>query len=92
MSYIFKNFRRYITEFKMERVAHTEVIICLVLWSCHVVLFLLLAPVNVKRDTEHLKRIPLPANVAQVPNPLQPHHAKDQVPAEPVHHRQSEFS
>ncbi|XP_072236801.1 protein GOLM2 isoform X2 [Leuresthes tenuis] len=48
------------------------------------------APVNVKRDTEHLKRIPLPANVAQVPNPLQPHHAKDQVPAEPVHHRQND--
>ncbi|XP_063737082.1 protein GOLM2 isoform X2 [Eleginops maclovinus] len=49
------------------------------------------APDNVKDDIEHLKGIPLPPNPAQVPNPLQPHHAKDQVPAELVHHRQSRF-
>ncbi|XP_022050461.1 protein GOLM2 isoform X1 [Acanthochromis polyacanthus] len=47
------------------------------------------APDNVRGDNEHLKRIPLPPNPAQVPNPIQPHHAKDQ--AEPVHHRQSRF-
>ncbi|XP_023132453.1 protein GOLM2 isoform X3 [Amphiprion ocellaris] len=46
------------------------------------------APDNVKGDSEHLKRIPLPPNPAQVPNPIQPHHAKDQ--AEPVHHRQND--
>ncbi|XP_044206797.1 protein GOLM2 isoform X2 [Thunnus albacares] len=49
------------------------------------------APDNVKGGGEHLKGIPLPPNPAQVPNPIQPHHAKDQVPAEPVHHRQSRF-
>ncbi|XP_042350757.1 protein GOLM2 isoform X2 [Plectropomus leopardus] len=49
------------------------------------------APDNVKGDNEHLKGIPLPPNPAQVPNPIQPHHAKDQVAAEPVHHRQSRF-
>ncbi|XP_074472220.1 protein GOLM2 isoform X1 [Sebastes fasciatus] len=49
------------------------------------------APDHVKGDSEHLKGIPLPANPAQVPNPIQPHHAKDQVAAEPVHHRQSRF-
>lgn len=49
------------------------------------------APDNVKGNSEHLKGIPLPPNPAQVPNPIQPHHAKDQIPAEPVHHRQSEF-
>ncbi|KAK5874047.1 hypothetical protein PBY51_019029 [Eleginops maclovinus] len=48
------------------------------------------APDNVKDDIEHLKGIPLPPNPAQVPNPLQPHHAKDQVPAELVHHRQND--
>ncbi|XP_028258131.1 protein CASC4 isoform X2 [Parambassis ranga] len=48
------------------------------------------APDNVKGDGEHLKRIPLPPNPAQVPNPIQPHHAKDQVLAEPVHHRQND--
>uniref|UniRef100_A0A3P9AY81 Protein GOLM2 n=1 Tax=Maylandia zebra TaxID=106582 RepID=A0A3P9AY81_9CICH len=37
-----------------------------------------------------LRKIPLPPNPAQVPNPIQPHHAKDQVPAEPVHHRQND--
>lgn len=52
--------------------------------------FLLSAP-DVKGDSEHLKGIPLPPNPAQVPNPIQPHRTKDQVPAEPVHHRQSEF-
>ncbi|XP_040894320.1 protein GOLM2 isoform X5 [Toxotes jaculatrix] len=46
------------------------------------------APDNVKGDSEHLKGIPLPPNPAQVPNPIQPHHAKD--PAEPVHHRQND--
>ncbi|XP_022050462.1 protein GOLM2 isoform X2 [Acanthochromis polyacanthus] len=46
------------------------------------------APDNVRGDNEHLKRIPLPPNPAQVPNPIQPHHAKDQ--AEPVHHRQND--
>lgn len=51
--------------------------------------FFLSAP-DVKGDGEHLKGIPLPPNPAQVPNPIQLHHAKDQVPAEPVHHRQSE--
>ncbi|XP_029311243.1 LOW QUALITY PROTEIN: protein CASC4 [Cottoperca gobio] len=49
------------------------------------------APDNVKGDIEHLKGIPLPPNPAQVPNPLQLHPAKDQVQAEPVHHRQSRF-
>ncbi|XP_070759868.1 protein GOLM2 isoform X3 [Enoplosus armatus] len=48
------------------------------------------APDNVKGDSEHLKGIPLPPNPAQVPNPIQPHHAKDQVAAEPVHHRQND--
>lgn len=52
--------------------------------------FLLSAPDNVKGDNEHLKGIPLPPNPAQVPNPIQPHHAKDQVQAEPVHHRQND--
>lgn len=49
------------------------------------------APDNVKGDNEHLKEVPLPPNPAQVPNPIQPHHGKDHVPAEPVRHRQSEF-
>ncbi|TKS70218.1 Protein CASC4 [Collichthys lucidus] len=49
------------------------------------------APDNVKGDSEHLKGNPLAPNPAQVPNPIQPHHAKDQVQAEPVHHRQSRF-
>ncbi|CAK6969788.1 protein GOLM2 isoform X1 [Scomber scombrus] len=49
------------------------------------------APDNAKGDGEHLKGIPLPPNPAQVPNPIQPHRAKDQVPAEPAHHRQSRF-
>ncbi|KAF7664416.1 hypothetical protein LDENG_00177830 [Lucifuga dentata] len=48
-------------------------------------------PDNVKRDGEKLKGPPLPPNPAQVPNPIQPHHAKEQVPGEPVHHRQSRF-
>ncbi|XP_030017861.1 protein CASC4 isoform X2 [Sphaeramia orbicularis] len=48
------------------------------------------APDSVKGDGEHLKGIPLPPNPAQVPNPIQLHHAKDQVPAEPVHHRQND--
>lgn len=48
------------------------------------------APDHVKGDSEHLKGIPLPANPAQVPNPIQPHRAKDQVAAEPVHHRQND--
>ncbi|XP_008279599.1 protein CASC4 isoform X2 [Stegastes partitus] len=45
-------------------------------------------PDNVKGDGDLLKRIPLPPNPAQVPNPIQPHRAKD--PAEPVHHRQND--
>ncbi|XP_026233581.1 protein CASC4 isoform X3 [Anabas testudineus] len=49
------------------------------------------APDNVKGDNEHLKEIPLPPNPAQVPNPIQPHHGKDQVPVDPVRHRQSRF-
>lgn len=40
------------------------------------------APDSVKGDSEHLP--------AQVPNPIQNHHAKDQVAAEPVHHRQND--
>ncbi|KAM3625628.1 uncharacterized protein V6R79_015039 [Siganus canaliculatus] len=47
-------------------------------------------PDMVKGDGEHLKAIPLPPNPAQVPNPIQPHRAKDQVPAQPVHHRQND--
>lgn len=43
-----------------------------------------------KDEKDHVKMIPLPLNPAQVPNPLQPHHAKDLVPPEAVHHRQSE--
>ncbi|XP_041799528.1 protein GOLM2 isoform X4 [Chelmon rostratus] len=48
------------------------------------------APDNVRGDSEHLKGIPLPPNPAQVPNPIQPHRTKDQVQAEPVHHRQND--
>ncbi|XP_071762021.1 protein GOLM2 isoform X4 [Centroberyx gerrardi] len=48
------------------------------------------APDNVKGDGGQLKGLPLPPNPAQVPNPIQPHHAKDQVPAEPLHHRQND--
>ncbi|KAM9408721.1 protein GOLM2 isoform 2-T2 [Pholidichthys leucotaenia] len=48
------------------------------------------APDGVKGDTEHLNRIPLHPNPNQVPNPIQPHHTKDQVQAEPVHHRQND--
>ncbi|XP_026176189.1 protein CASC4 isoform X2 [Mastacembelus armatus] len=48
------------------------------------------APDNVKGDSERLKGVALPPNPVQVPNPIQPHHAKDQVPAEPVHHRQND--
>lgn len=47
-------------------------------------------PDDAKVDSEHLKRIPLPPNGAQVPNPIQPQRARDQAPARPVHHRQSE--
>uniref|UniRef100_A0A3Q3KAQ3 Protein GOLM2 n=1 Tax=Monopterus albus TaxID=43700 RepID=A0A3Q3KAQ3_MONAL len=49
------------------------------------------APDNVKGDGEHLKRNPLPPKPAQAPNPIQTPHAKEQVPAEPLHHRQSRF-
>ncbi|XP_069380902.1 protein GOLM2 isoform X2 [Paralichthys olivaceus] len=49
------------------------------------------APDNVKGDSEHLRGLALPPNPAQVPKHIQPHHQKDQVPAEPVHHRQSRF-
>lgn len=47
---------------------------------------------DIKGDDEHLKGIPLPPNPAQVPNPIQPHGPKDNVPAEAVLHHQSEFS
>ncbi|XP_034536078.1 protein CASC4 isoform X2 [Notolabrus celidotus] len=47
-------------------------------------------PDHVKSDGEHLKGIPLPNNPAQVPNPIQPHHPKDQAPVEAVHHRQND--
>lgn len=46
------------------------------------------APDRVPGNGEHLKVVPLPANPAQLPNPLQPHRPKDQ--AEPVHHRQND--
>ncbi|XP_058484637.1 protein GOLM2 isoform X1 [Solea solea] len=49
------------------------------------------APDDVKFEAERAGVIPVPPNPAQVPNPIQPHHAKDQAPAEPVHHRQSRF-
>lgn len=58
-------------------------------WFTTETLFSLPAP-NTKNDGEHLKGIPLPPNPAQVPNPIQPHRPKEHVPAEPVHHRQSE--
>lgn len=45
---------------------------------------------DAKDDGGQVKGIPLPLNPAQVPNPLQPHHAKDLFPPEAVHHRQSE--
>ncbi|XP_035007568.1 protein GOLM2 isoform X4 [Hippoglossus stenolepis] len=48
------------------------------------------APDNVKGDSEHLRGLALPPNPAQVPKHIQPHHPKDQVAAEPVHHRQND--
>ncbi|XP_061887044.1 protein GOLM2 isoform X2 [Entelurus aequoreus] len=45
---------------------------------------------DVKSEVERLKSIPLPGNPAQLPNPIQPHRAKDQVPAGARHH-QSRF-
>ncbi|XP_029354003.1 protein CASC4 isoform X2 [Echeneis naucrates] len=48
------------------------------------------APDNVKGESERFKEFPLPPNPAQVPNPIQPHHAKDHIPAEAVHHRQND--
>ncbi|XP_019722913.1 protein CASC4 isoform X1 [Hippocampus comes] len=45
---------------------------------------------DVKGAGERLKGIPLPANPAQVPNPIQPHH-KEQVPAGALRHHQSRF-
>ncbi|XP_061831223.1 protein GOLM2-like isoform X1 [Nerophis lumbriciformis] len=45
---------------------------------------------DVKGEVERLKSIPLPGNPAQLPNPIQPHRAKDQVPAGARHH-QSRF-
>ncbi|XP_077419242.1 protein GOLM2 isoform X3 [Vanacampus margaritifer] len=45
---------------------------------------------DVKGAGEHLKGIPLPANPAQVPKPIQPHR-KDQVPAGAPQHHQSEY-
>ncbi|XP_056269390.1 protein GOLM2 isoform X2 [Pseudoliparis swirei] len=49
------------------------------------------APDHVKGDRDHLKAIPLPPNPAQVPNPIQPRRAEDQIQAKPVRHRQSRF-
>ncbi|XP_017260660.1 protein GOLM2 isoform X2 [Kryptolebias marmoratus] len=48
-------------------------------------------PDTLKGDREHLKRIPLPQDDAQVPKPIQPHRAKNPLPAEQIHHRQSRF-
>lgn len=53
-------------------------------------LLLFFAAPEAKDAGDHAKVIPLPLNPAQVPNPLQPRHAKDLVPPEAVHHRQSE--
>lgn len=47
------------------------------------------APVA-KDEADHVKGIPLPLNPVQLPNPIQPHHAKDPVPPDAVRHRQSE--
>uniref|UniRef100_A0A8C6SA04 Protein GOLM2 n=1 Tax=Neogobius melanostomus TaxID=47308 RepID=A0A8C6SA04_9GOBI len=47
------------------------------------------APDRVAGNIEHMKPVPLPANPAQLPNPIQAHRPKDQ--AEPMHHRQSRF-
>uniref|UniRef100_A0A3B3ZNA1 Protein GOLM2 n=1 Tax=Periophthalmus magnuspinnatus TaxID=409849 RepID=A0A3B3ZNA1_9GOBI len=44
---------------------------------------------QLRGNIEHLKPVPLPANPAQLPNPIQAHRPKDQ--AEPMHHRQSRF-
>ncbi|XP_007554091.1 protein CASC4 isoform X4 [Poecilia formosa] len=41
-------------------------------------------------DGKHLKMIPLPHDNAQVPKPIQLQRAKDQVPAEQLHHRQND--
>ncbi|XP_053279192.1 protein GOLM2 isoform X2 [Pleuronectes platessa] len=49
------------------------------------------APDNVKGNSEHLRGLALPPNPAQAPKHIQPHRPKDQVAAEPVHHRQSRF-
>ncbi|XP_028293567.1 protein CASC4 isoform X2 [Gouania willdenowi] len=48
-------------------------------------------PDKVIKDSGLLKRIPLPPNPAQVPNPIQSLHNNDKVAAEPVHHRQSRY-
>ncbi|XP_056269392.1 protein GOLM2 isoform X4 [Pseudoliparis swirei] len=48
------------------------------------------APDHVKGDRDHLKAIPLPPNPAQVPNPIQPRRAEDQIQAKPVRHRQND--
>ncbi|XP_054626473.1 protein GOLM2 isoform X2 [Dunckerocampus dactyliophorus] len=45
---------------------------------------------DVKGEDEHLKGIPLPGNPAQVPKPIQPHRAKDQVPAGARHRHQND--
>ncbi|XP_021441718.1 protein GOLM2 isoform X1 [Oncorhynchus mykiss] len=52
------------------------------------------APANVmKADGVQRKGagLPLPPNPAQVPNPIEPLHARDLKPAEPLRHRQSRF-
>ncbi|XP_028999499.1 protein GOLM2 isoform X2 [Betta splendens] len=48
------------------------------------------APDNVKGENERLKEIPLPPNPAQVPNPIQAQRGRDQMAAEPLHHRQND--
>ncbi|XP_045081204.1 protein GOLM2-like [Coregonus clupeaformis] len=50
------------------------------------------APDNVmKADGVQRKGAGLPPNPAQVPNPIEPRHARDPKPAEPLRHRQSRF-
>ncbi|CAF99685.1 unnamed protein product [Tetraodon nigroviridis] len=44
-----------------------------------------------KDEGGQVKGIPLPLNPDQLPKPIQPHQARDQVPPEAVHHRQSRF-
>ncbi|KAM4743942.1 protein GOLM2 isoform 2-T2 [Anableps anableps] len=45
---------------------------------------------QIQVDGKHLKMVPLPHDNAQVPKPIQLQRAKDQVPAEQLHHRQND--